>query len=214
MQPNRYPRSHQALILTAILNLAIIPIAMPQTPPRTHTDTATINGYTQLVERSRRLPGLPALLQRLQRRRHRRPPRHHLQARLPPEPRRQRHLAQPPFRLTQRRQRLRHPRLPQSHDRVRHHGRLRRHARRHQAAPHAPHHRPRRQPHQRRAPLVRRKPQIQRQSLPRLLHLASRQARPRRPTGSIRPTTTHPSSPAPPGSTTLRQRSTTCTTSP
>src|ERR1019366_9119898 len=76
---------------------------------------------TQVVERGHRLPGLSPIVQRLERGWNWRLERHHLETGLHPGPWRQRHLAESAFRLAERRQWLRHPRLPQGDDRVRHH---------------------------------------------------------------------------------------------
>ena len=90
-----------------------------------------------------------------------------------------RRLAVAGLQVAQRRQRLRHQRLPGHHGGVRHAGRLGRTARRDAQARHQTGHGPGGQSHLRRAPLVRRGPQVEGQSLPRLLHLAARQGRPR-----------------------------------
>ncbi len=62
-----------------------------------------------MAEERRHLPDLSLVLQGLRRQRHRGHPGRHLEARLHPEPRRDRHLVQPRVRLRLDRRRLRHP---------------------------------------------------------------------------------------------------------
>ena len=123
---------------------------------RAETSLARHAPAAGLVEVRRRLPDLPAQLRRLRRRRHRRPARDHRPARLPRRARRRRGLAVADLPVAAGRQRLRHQRLPGHRPGVRHARGLRRAARRRPRARHEARHGPRRQPHLRRAPVVRR----------------------------------------------------------
>ncbi len=131
----------------------------------------------EVVEGKRRLPDLSAQLPGQQWRRHRRSAGHHRPAGLPEGTGRRRRLAVAGLQVAERRQRLRHQRLPGHHGRVRHARRLGGTAGRDARARHPDGHGPRRQPQFRRAPLVRREPQEQGQPLPRLLYLAAGQGR-------------------------------------
>ena len=130
-----------------------------------------------LVAGRRCLPDLPPLVQRLERRRHRRSPRHHRPARPPAGTGCRHRVAQPALRQPQRRQRLRRARLPRRDGRVRHHGRLRRDARRYAGPRHPPGDRPGCEPLERRTRVVRAEPIEPRQPVPRLLRLARRARR-------------------------------------
>ena len=143
--------------------------------------------------RGRRLPDLPAQLRRLERRRHRRPARASL-GRLD-------YLGRlgvdvlwlsPIYRVAAGRQRLRHQRLPGHRPGVRHARRLRRAARGGARPRHEAGHGPGRQPHLRRAPVVRRVAVEPRQPEARLVLVAPGPRRyasparraPSRPTGA------------------------------
>ena len=109
-----------------------------------------------VVEDRRRLPDLPPQLRRLGRRRRRRPPGNSGAPGLPRLARRRRAVAVAGLSVAAGRRRLRHQRLPGHRPGVRDARRLRRAARGGPRARDAARHGPRRQPHLRRAPVVRR----------------------------------------------------------
>ena len=115
---------------------------------------------------------MAAQLLRRQRRRHRRPLRRVLQARLHKEPGGGRHLVLAALPLAQRRLRLRRGGLPQHQPRVRRPGHTQKGARGGSRAGDARVHGPGGEPHQRRAPLVRGQPGPG-QPLPQILLLAA-----------------------------------------
>ena len=166
-----------------------------------------------MVEARRHLRDLSTQLSGLQRRRHRRPQRHHPAPRLPAIARRRCHLAHAHLSVAPGRLRLRHLRLREHRPAVRHPRRLRQARRRGQATPHPHHHGHGDEPHLRQAQMVHRVRQLKDQSQTRLVRLARRQ-RLRPPTESPSlPTTGSASSAAPPGSRTRRRSSSTTTSS-
>ena len=93
---------------------------------RTQQEAFTYGRRTEgLVERGRHLSDLSAQFPGFERRRHRRPAWHHAPHPVSQEARRRCHLALPDLPVAQRRQRLRHLRLPRHHEGLRHDGRLR-----------------------------------------------------------------------------------------
>ena len=109
-----------------------------------------------MVDRGGHLPGLPALVRRLRRRRHRRPAGHHVPARPPRRAGSRRGLAVPVLSVPAGRRRVRRGRLPRRRPAVRHARRRRQADRRGEGARAARDRRPGAQPHLVRAPLVHR----------------------------------------------------------
>ena len=140
-------------------------------PHEAHPDVRPV-----VEERRRLLPGRRDLRRR-QRRRHRRLPRPHPADRPPGPARRHLHLADALLPVPRPRRRLRHHRLLRCRPAAGHARRLRG-VRAHRPRPrHAGDRRPRRQPHLRPAPVVRRGPHQPRLAQARLVHLGRRGAR-------------------------------------
>lgn len=131
-----------------------------------------------LVERNDRLSNLSPQFQGQQRRRHRGPERNHRKTRLPARAGDRNPVAQSDLRIPQRRQRLRHQRLPADHARFRHDGGFRPAPERSTRTRHASPPRPGAESHQRPASLVPRGPHLSGKPLLRLLPLVARGAGP------------------------------------
>ena len=126
-----------------------------------------------MVERGRGLSNLSTQFHGQRRRRHRRSAGNRFPPGLRQESGRRRDLAESDLRFAERRQRVRHTRLPPDHRRFRHDGRFRHPTRRSPFPGHETRARPGRQPYERRTSVVRRSPQIAPESLLRLLPLVA-----------------------------------------